>query len=91
MHADRFERELDHQLGAFLEDRRCPRTPTRCAKPHSAVPNPGSSSRSWKIPIAVSVLVERHREAGIRPGRALPQRPGDEPLEAFDRASAAAR
>ena len=26
------------------------------AKPHSAVPNPASSSRSWKIPIAVSVL-----------------------------------
>ena len=26
------------------------------AKPHSAVPKPGSSSRSWKIPIAVSSL-----------------------------------
>jgi len=24
------------------------------AKPHSAVPNPGSSSRIWKMPIAVS-------------------------------------
>ena len=43
------------------------------------------------MPIAVSVAVERDREAGIRAGLALPLRPGDEALEAFDRASAAAR
>ena len=65
--------------------RRCPRTADPIANPHSAVPKPGSSSRSWKMPIAVSMPVERDREAGIRAGLALPQRPRDEALEAFNR------
>ena len=61
------------------------------ANPHSAVPKPGSSCAHLEDADRGVVAVERDREAGIRAGRALAQRPGDELLEAFDRCSAAAR
>ena len=43
------------------------------------------------MPMAVSKPFERDGEAGIRAGVALPEGPGDEAFEAFNRASAAAR
>ena len=55
------------------------------AKPHSPVPNPGSISRIWKIPIAVSDSLQRHREARVGARCPLPECPGDELLEPFDR------
>ena len=54
VHADRLEREADDQQFAPSWNTPVPQNGDPIAKPHSAVPNPGSSSRSWKMPIAVS-------------------------------------
>ena len=52
--ADRVERELEHAVSAPSWNTPVPQNAEPMAKPHSAVSNPGSLARTWKIPIAVS-------------------------------------
>ena len=58
------EREIEHQLRAVLNTP-VPQNADPIAKPHSAVPNPGSSWRTWKIPIA-RVRARRARPRSTR-------------------------
>ena len=55
------------------------------AKPHSAVPKPGSSERTWKRPIAVSEPCGTTAKHDILARGALAKRPRDEALESVDR------
>src|SRR5438093_319031 len=84
MHTERFERELENLLGAVKESARPPerrpdgKSPVRCAETPLGFAN-------LEDPDCGVGSLQRDGEARIRAGRALPQRPRDEALEAFNR------
>src|SRR5207249_10696669 len=83
MHADGLEREVHDELCAFLEDSRAPerranrKTPFRGAEPRLGPPDLEDADGRVEP-------LHRHRKAQIGAGRPLPDRPGDEALEAFN-------
>src|SRR2546425_1070625 len=84
VHAERLERELDHQLGAVLEPAGAPERRSDREAPFGGREGRGELP-DLEDPNRRVVTLQRHREARVSADATLPDRPRNEALEAFNR------